>query len=92
MNARSSRYWTAIDRKDYEFNQQQELASILETMERKAFEDFVYDLLIKRGDSRLVVLGYGNNHGMPVELLQTEGVHIADRESFKRGQELFPPL
>ena len=47
------RYWTAIDRKDYEFNQQQELASILETMERKAFEDFVYDLLIKRGDSRL---------------------------------------
>ena len=92
LNDRSYRYWTAIDQKDYEFNQQQELASILETMERKAFEDFVYDLLIKRGDSRLVVLGYGNNHGMPVELLQTEGVHIADRESFKRGQELFPPL
>ena len=90
LNDRTERYWTSIDRKEYNFDGREKLVVALDAIEKRSFAKFVGDLLVGNQDSRLIVLGFGKNHGLPDAPLQLAGVHITDLEEFKRSSQFFP--
>ncbi len=91
LGDRTSRYWTAIDQKDYDFDQLERVAESLRILQREDFQKFVTDLLSNKSNAQLTVLGYGRNHER-TQLAEGASVVIADRDMFKKQQNLFPPL
>ena len=91
LSERSQRYWHALDRKDFDFDDDEELARTLEGLQRAQFEDYVRHVLVERVESRLVVMGYGEGLGLAEMPRNVEGSYIADPDSFKRELEYFPP-
>ena len=91
LSDRSSRYWTAIDQKDYEFDQLERVAEALKNLRREDFQNFVADLLIDKTHGRITTLGFGKNHEL-TESKNGATMAITAREQFKSEQKLFPPL
>ena len=87
---RSEIYWTAIDQKDFEFDNRKVLANAIESIERASFENFVNEILINAAGRSLIVLGYGNNHGLPDDTSGHNGIIVTDIKEFKQGLQLFP--
>ena len=92
LTERSSRYWTAIDQLDLQFDRLQRVADELSQLQRSDFQNFVVDLLDNKTHARLTVLGYGKSHELPNQLDNLSAIHITDRDAFKERQKLFPPL
>ena len=90
LTERSERHWLAIDEKDTDFDRNDRVAAIVNSMERASFEDFVLELLNDRRDGRLVILGYGSNIGVPQTPNVETGIAISDVMDFKRKSEFFP--
>ena len=90
LGEKSEVYWTAIDQKEFNFDSREVLAQEIERIDRQSFDQFVQNLLIGKSNHRLVVLGYGENHGLPVDQVLSVGLTITDLDSFKQGLELFP--
>ena len=87
---RTEIYWTSIDRKEFNFDSREVMAEHIKDIDRKSFDQFVNNLLIDDFDRRLVVLGYGNNHGLPDEPPSGAGIIVADLDQFKNSLTLFP--
>ena len=90
LSDRSQRYWRAIDREDHDFNDDEELAAVLENLQRSEFEGFVREFLDRQKESRLIFLGYGEKLEKPDDYLYLQGRRIDDRIAFKRDAEYFP--
>ena len=90
LGEKSEVYWTAIDQKEFNFDSREVLAQEIEKIDRQSFDQFVQNLLIGKSDHRLVVLGYGENHGLPADQVLSVGLTITDLDSFKQGLKLFP--
>ena len=90
LSERSQRYWHALDRKDFDFNYDQELVAALEDIQRPDFEQFVRHILVDQKERRLIVMAYGNKLDKPAELTSVEGQLITDRVEFKKTAEYFP--
>ena len=90
LSERSSRYWQALDRKDYDFNHEDELVVALENLPRQEFEEFVRQLFVGQKDGRLIVLGYGEKLGKPSTPTTVEGELITDPVAFKHTGQFFP--
>lgn len=83
-------YWMSIDRKEFQFDTREVMAATIEEVDRQSFDQFVSELLIDGSDRRLVVLGYGDNHGLPTEPPNGQGIVVANLDRFKQGLTLFP--
>ena len=90
LSERSQRYWHALDRKDFDFNYDQELVAALEDLQRPEFEQFVRQILVDQKERRLIVMAYGDKLDKPSELTSVEGQLITDRVAFKKTAEYFP--
>ncbi|MDE0309222.1 MAG: insulinase family protein [Acidiferrobacterales bacterium] len=90
LSERSLRYWHALDRKDFDFNHDQELVAALENLKRQEFEQFVRETLIDQIERRLIVMAYGEKLDVPSESTLAEGELITDRIAFKDNAGYFP--
>ncbi len=83
-------YWTSIDQKEFQFDTREVMAAAFDDIDRQSFNEFVADLLVTGSDRRLIVFGYGDNHGLPSEAPSGQGIVVADLNSFKESLTLFP--
>ncbi len=90
LGERSLRYWHALDRKDFDFNYDQELVNALEDLQRPEFEQFVREILVDQKERRLIVMAYGEKLDIPSESALVEGQLITDMVAFKKNAEYFP--
>ncbi len=89
LTEKSEIYWTSIDQKEFAFDFREAMAEAIKQIDRESFDQYVNELLLNQSRRRLVVLGYGNNHGLPDELTTDSGMIVTDLEGFKQNLELF---
>ena len=92
LQARSNRYWTEIDRKSYDFDSREQLASAVRSITKDEFVKFYKRFFLSEDRNRLVVRSTGSQHEM--ELAEKERAQkyivIRDPDSFKEGKKYFP--
>jgi insulysin len=92
LRARSNRYWSDIDEKQYKFDERERLADAVRDIDKKALERYYHKLLLGKQRRRLVVSSSGTNHpGSTAARADTAGViAIRDIATFKQHRSAFP--
>ncbi len=92
LRARSNRYWTELDRKNYKFNSREQLADAVRLITKDEFVKFYKRFLLSENRKRLVARSTGDQHKM--EFAEKERAQkyivIRDPDSFKEGKKYFP--
>ncbi|MEE8624862.1 MAG: insulinase family protein, partial [Acidiferrobacterales bacterium] len=92
LRARSNRYWTELDRKNYKFDSREQLADAVRSITKDEFVKFYKRFLLSENRKRLVARSTGDQHKM--EFAEKERAQkyivIRDPDSFKEGKKYFP--
>lgn len=92
LRARSNRYWTELDRENYNFDSREQLAEAVRSITKDEFVEFYKRFLLSENRKRVVARSTGDQHKM--EFAEKERVQkyivIRDPDSFKEGKKYFP--
>lgn len=87
LRMRAQNQWVSIGNKDFSFNQRQQVAAAIDTLDRNELLTFVMDRLKRRNSDRLVIAGTGQRHRDAPPL--REGTLLNRTEEFRLTAERF---
>lgn len=92
LRTRSNRYWTELDRENYNFDSRRQLADAVRLITKDEFVKFYKRFLLSENRKRIVARSTGDQHKM--EFAEKERgqkyIVIRDPDSFKEGKKYFP--
>ncbi|TDJ66007.1 MAG: insulinase family protein [Proteobacteria bacterium] len=92
LRTRSNRYWTELDRENYNFDSRRQLADAVRLITKDEFVKFYKRFLLSENRKRIVARSTGDQHKM--EFAEKERAQkyivIRDPDSFKEGKKYFP--
>ena len=92
LRVRSNRYWTELDRENYNFDSREQLADAVRLITKDEFVKFYKRFLLSENRKRVVARSTGNQH--KTEFAEKERAQkyivIRDPDSFKEGKKYFP--
>ncbi|TDJ69611.1 MAG: insulinase family protein [Proteobacteria bacterium] len=92
LRTRSNRYWTELDRENYNFDSRRQLADAVRLITKQEFVKFYKRFLLSENRKRIVARSTGDQHKM--EFAEKERAQkyivIRDPDSFKEGKKYFP--
>jgi secreted Zn-dependent insulinase-like peptidase len=92
LRVRSNRYWTELDRENYNFDSREQLADAVRLITKDEFVKFYKRFLLSENRKRIVARSTGDQH--KTEFAEKERAQkyivIRDPDSFKEGKKYFP--
>lgn len=92
LDQRTSRYWRELDDEEYHFDVRARLADALINLERKSFEQFVFDLLGNGGMQRIAIEAYGDDQDLAVLNKPVYGKLMESSDDIKSSGNFFANL
>ena len=92
LGEKSELYWTEIDRKNFDFDSRNKVATEVESIRQQDFVEFVQRLLFEGPKGSLAIYGFGNHHQQLSQNPPLEGNIVADVAKFKKSLDYFPSL
>lgn len=95
LSDRSDRYWSEIDRKEFEFDSREQLVAAIEKLDKSEFERFFQSLVSQNDRSRMIVRSFGSGQEEGSDIAESERVArvvIEDAGQFRLNKPLFPSI
>ncbi len=93
LQARSDRYWTEIDQREYKFDSRQRLAQAVRRIDKAGFAVFYRDLLLEKQRRWLVIRSHGGNRAAALAAKNNDRPYalVEDIAAFKQSASYFRP-
>lgn len=92
LQERSERYWTELDREEYQFDSRQQFVNAVQEIKQQDLIDTYRQVLLDKPRQRLLVRSIGNRHQQQFkdkQQQQSDEILIADPSVFKEDREAF---
>ena len=92
LGERTVRYWSEIDRKNYEFDRRERILETVRAVTRDEIVDAARDLVVAPETARGVVVAVSNREPPAGGEVFRSAEPVADTDAFKRGRRYFDDL
>lgn len=93
LQARSDRYWTELDQREYKFDSRERLAKAVRHIDKAGFAVFYRELLLGKQRRWLVIRSQGKNHATTIAAKKGDrpAALLGDIATFKQNASYFKP-